>query len=66
MGYRLDQYNLLFSSGGAVYGAGYADIHATLLAYKVLTILSALTAIVIIVNLFLKRFRLTAYALAVF
>lgn len=62
-GYRLNQYDLLFSSKGVVHGAGYTDIHATLLAYKVLAIMSLLTAIVIVVNIFLKRFRLTAYAI---
>ncbi|MCL5289422.1 MAG: UPF0182 family protein [Bacillota bacterium] len=62
-GYRLDQYGLLFSAGGAVHGAGYTEIHATLLAYKVLTVLSLLTAVVIIANIFFQRFRLTAYAI---
>ncbi|AEG60427.1 UPF0182 family protein [Desulforamulus ruminis] len=62
-GYRLNQYNLLNSSGGAVHGAGYTDIHATLLSYKILIVLSLLTAAVILANLFLKRARLTAYAI---
>lgn len=61
--YLLDQYALLFSGNGVVHGAGYTDIHATLLAYKVLAILSLLTSIIIIANIFLKRFRLTAYAI---
>lgn len=63
-GYRLNQYDLLFSSSGVVYGAGYTDIHATLLAYKVLIFLSLLTAVIIIANIFLNRFRLTVYAIA--
>ncbi|ABO50322.1 protein of unknown function UPF0182 [Desulforamulus reducens MI-1] len=62
-GYRLDQYDLLYSSTGVVHGAGYTDIHATLLAYKALMILSLVTAIIIIANIFLNRFRLTAYAI---
>lgn len=63
-GYRLDQYGLLYSTGGVVHGAGYTDIHATLLAYKVLTVLSLITAVVILANIFLKRFRLAAYSIA--
>jgi len=62
-GYWLDQFGLLYSTGGVVHGAGYTDIHATLLAYKVLTVLSLITALVIIANIFLKRFRLAAYAI---
>lgn len=62
-GYRLDQYFLLLSSSGVVHGAGYTDIHASLLAYRVLTVLSLITAAVIIANIFLKRFRITAYAI---
>lgn len=62
-GYRLNQYDLLFSTEGVLHGAGYTDIHATLLAFKVLMMLSLITAIVIVINIFLKRFRLTAYAI---
>ncbi|SHJ93760.1 UPF0182 family protein [Desulforamulus aeronauticus] len=62
-GYRLDQFRLLLSSSGVVHGAGYTDIHASLLAYKVLCILSLITALIIIGNIFLRRFRLTAYAI---
>lgn len=62
-GYRLDQYELLFSSGGVIHGAGYTDIHATLLAYKVLLFLCLITAVIIIANIFLNRFRMTVYAI---
>lgn len=62
-GYRLDQYSLLNSTSGVVHGASYTDIHASLMAYKVLSVLSLLTAVLILANLFLKRFRLTAYAI---
>ncbi|GAB6180966.1 UPF0182 family protein [Desulfotomaculum defluvii] len=62
-GYLLNQYDLLFSSSGVVYGAGYTDIHASLLAYKVLMVLSILTALIIIANIFMKRFRITVYAI---
>lgn len=54
-GYKLATYDILFSSSGIFYGAGYTDIHGRLLAYKVLMIVSLLVALVIIANLFIKR-----------
>ncbi|WP_003540923.1 UPF0182 family protein [Desulfotomaculum nigrificans] len=62
-GYLLNQYDLLYSPRGVVHGAGYTDTHATLLAYKVLFVLSLITAAIIVVNLFLRRFKLTLYAI---
>ncbi len=41
---RLASYDLLFSPRGVVFGAGYADVHATLPALKLLIVLSILTA----------------------
>ena len=35
-GYRLEAFHLLYSTRGAVFGAGYTDAHAQLLAYHVL------------------------------
>ncbi|MEW6276451.1 MAG: UPF0182 family protein, partial [Bacillota bacterium] len=48
---------------GVVYGPGYTDVHANLLAYKIMFILALLVGVVIIVNAFLKRFRLVLYAI---
>ncbi|WP_066635651.1 UPF0182 family membrane protein [Desulfolucanica intricata] len=62
-GYRLDQYMLLFSGRGAVYGPGYTDIHANLVGLKILVILSLVTAVAILVNIFMKKFRLVAYSI---
>lgn len=53
-GYVLAGYNLLYSTG-LIFGATYTDIHARLLGYKVLMILSAVVALVIFVNIFIKR-----------
>jgi len=63
-GYQLDQYNLLHSAGGIVYGPTYTDIHANLLAYKILFWVSIVIAIIILVNIFMKRFRLVMYSIA--
>lgn len=62
-GYRLEQYMLLFSNTGVVFGPGYTDIHARLLAYKALFFIAILVAIVIMVNLFMRRFKLVLYSI---
>lgn len=63
-GYRLEQYNILHSAGGIVYGPTYTDIHANLLAYKILFWVSLVVAVAILVNIFMKRFRLVLYSIA--
>ncbi len=62
-GYRLEQYMLLYSEQGVVYGPGYTDIHANLLAYKIMFILALVVSAAIFVNAFLKRFRLVLYTI---
>jgi uncharacterized membrane protein (UPF0182 family) len=65
LGYLLNQYDLLFTHHGAVWGPGYTSIHATLVAYKVLMVIAVLCALAILINLFLRRFRLIVYSIAV-
>lgn len=55
IGYKLSAYDILFSPTGIVYGATYTDVHAKLLAYKVLLIVSLLVAILILANIFVKK-----------
>ncbi|MFN3477438.1 MAG: UPF0182 family protein, partial [Candidatus Methylomirabilales bacterium] len=57
-GFHLDTYQLLFSPTGVVFGAGYADIHASLPALRLLTILSILTAALFIVQIFRRGLKL--------
>ncbi|MHB1041252.1 MAG: UPF0182 family membrane protein [Eubacteriales bacterium] len=64
-GYQLDQYALLFTHHGAVWGPGFTATHANLVAYKVLTFIALLTAAVIIVNIFTRRFRMIVYSIGV-
>lgn len=59
-GYQLQQYVLMYSQSSVVYGPGYADVHATILAYKILFFLALLTGVAI---LFLRRFRLVVYSI---
>ncbi|MDD4170421.1 MAG: UPF0182 family protein, partial [Desulfotomaculaceae bacterium] len=63
VGYQLEQYGLLFTHNGAVWGLGYTATHTTLVAYKVLTYIAVICALAILVNLFLRRFKLVAYSI---
>jgi hypothetical protein len=45
-GFRLDQYELLYSARGVVFGASYTDVHATLPVLRVLMVLAVLCAVV--------------------
>lgn len=53
--YRLDAYQLVYSTRGAVFGAGYTDVNAQLPAYNLLTFVTLITAALLIVNVFLRR-----------
>jgi uncharacterized membrane protein (UPF0182 family) len=46
-GFYLDSFRLLFSSNGAFHGAGYVDVHARLLTYRVLTFLTPLAGVML-------------------
>ena len=54
VGFYLDRYQLLFSTGGVVFGAGYTDVHATLISYWVMAVITLGIAIVFIMSLFRK------------
>lgn len=56
-GYLLDRYDLLFSPTGVVFGAGYTDVHAELLALNVLAVLSALLGLSLLVSLLRKTWK---------
>ena len=45
-GFYLDTFRLLFSEHGAVFGAGYMDIHAKLFFYRILIVITPLAGIV--------------------
>jgi len=50
-GYWLDRYELLFSPGGASFGATYTDVNATLPALRVVMALAALAAVACLVQI---------------
>lgn len=53
--YRLDAYQLVYSQRGAATGAGYTDVHAQLPAYNLLSLVTAITAILLVVTAYLRR-----------
>src|SRR4029450_5382907 len=54
-GYRLSAYELVYSNRGAVFGAGYTDVHAQLPAYNLLALVTLLTGIALLVAAALRR-----------
>jgi len=64
-GYRLDAYNLLYSPAGVVFGAGYTDVHARLIAYKVLSVVAVIAAVLALVNIYRRGIILPAAALVI-
>ena len=57
-GYRLDQFNLLYSSRGQVTGASYTDVHAQLPALKLLMIIALVISVLFFVNARFKNWLL--------
>ncbi len=53
----LRQFDLLHAHTGAVYGAGFTDVNVTLWMYRVLCVLSVLSAIMFIVQMGRKKYR---------
>lgn len=62
-GYSLASYSIMFSSSGAAFGAGYTDVHARLLAYRVLLVVTLIVAALILLNLFVKRLTWVLYSI---
>ena len=53
--YRLDALELVYSARGAVFGAGYTDVHAQLPALNILVVLTIIAAVLLLVNVFLQQ-----------
>ena len=62
--YWVDLYELLYSPGGAAYGAGYTDVHARVPALRVLMAVTAAGAVLLVGNIFISGFRLVIAAVA--
>ena len=57
-GYSLDRYDLLFSPGGAAFGASYTDVNASLPMLHVLIVVACLAAILCVAQIGRAGFRL--------
>lgn len=55
--YRLQAYGLLLSSRGAVFGAGYTDMHARLPVLNILMVLAAVAAVAVFIGIWRGRLR---------
>lgn len=53
--YRLDAFQLLYSSRGAAFGAGYTDVNAQLPIYNILFVVTLITAATAMVTVFLRQ-----------
>jgi len=62
----LARYDLLFTRSGAVFGAGYTDVHVTLPVLTVLTAVALLIGIGFLVNEKLKSLSVIKYGIAAF
>jgi len=53
--YRLDALELIYSTRGAVFGAGYTDVNAQLPAFTILVFVTIIAAVLLLVNVFLQQ-----------
>jgi uncharacterized protein len=62
-GFYFDRFNLLLSPHGVIYGAGYTDIHARLLAFQALTVMTLLSAVLFAAGIFRNSWKMAVYPL---
>ncbi|PIE55328.1 MAG: hypothetical protein CSA35_02565 [Dethiosulfovibrio peptidovorans] len=62
-GYWLERFNLLYSTRGVAFGASYTDIHADLLALNVMTVLSAMVAVLLLLGIAKKTWKYSAFVI---
>ncbi|MFC2060025.1 UPF0182 family protein, partial [Chloroflexota bacterium] len=48
--YRLSIFNLLYSGRGVIFGAGYTDVHAQWLAYRILIVISVICGLLLLAS----------------
>jgi hypothetical protein len=64
-GYRLAAYNLLYSPTGVVFGAGYTDVHARLMALQVLSVVAVIAGLIALANIYRRGVTFPAAALII-
>jgi hypothetical protein len=55
--YRLKMYDILFSPTGVVFGAGYTNVNADLLGYKILFVTVIFVALAVLYSLFKNNYK---------
>jgi uncharacterized membrane protein (UPF0182 family) len=63
IGYWLDRYDLLYSSRAIAYGAGYTDVNAKLPALTIMLVIAIAMAVLLVINLRVRTWKLLAGAL---
>jgi hypothetical protein len=64
-GYRLDQYDLLYSARGTVTGASYTDVNAQLPALKLLVVIAIVVSVFFLINARFKNWILPIAGIAI-
>ncbi len=64
-GFYLETFGLLFSKYGVVFGAGYADVNAKLVFFKVLSVITPIAGVLLIIFIFRGLVRLSFIPIAV-
>ncbi|MGA9960084.1 MAG: UPF0182 family protein [Acidobacteriaceae bacterium] len=65
-GFYLDRYDLVYSTLGVVYGAGYTASHVTMSMLWIMLGLSAAAAVLLVINFFRPHFRVVVFGAVVF
>jgi uncharacterized membrane protein (UPF0182 family) len=65
-GFYLDHYELLYSTQGVVYGAGYTADHVTRIAFWIMTAAAAALCALLVLNIFRSRFRAIAIGCGIY
>jgi uncharacterized membrane protein (UPF0182 family) len=65
-GFYLDRFDLVYSTLGVVYGAGYTASHVTMSMLWIMLALSATAAVLLAINFFRPHFRVVVFGVAVY
>lgn len=65
IGFWLERFELLYSSSGAVFGAGYTDVHARLHAYWFMSATTFVLGVLFIATLWRRSLALSSYGIVV-
>jgi uncharacterized membrane protein (UPF0182 family) len=57
VGFILKGYKIVYSTKGAVYGAGYTDVKVTLLMSRILAVACLISAIVVLVSILKSKIK---------